>query len=32
MIMQNPEEQIIQELVSDELAFGCENLNMDPEK
>jgi hypothetical protein CLOSPO_03009 len=30
MILQSPEEQIIQELVSDEIAFGCENLNMEP--
>lgn len=30
MIMQSPEEQIIQERVEDELAFGCENLNMAP--
>ena len=30
--MQNADEQIIQKIVEDEIAFGCENLAFPPEK
>lgn len=32
LVMQNVDEQIIQTYVCDELAFGCENINMDVDK
>ena len=32
VVLQNAEEQIIQTNVEDEIAFGCENLNMEPEE
>ena len=30
MVLQNAESQIIQQLVEDEIAFGCENFSFDP--
>ena len=32
VVLQNADEQIIQEIVEDEIAFGCENLAFPPEK
>lgn len=32
VVLQNADEQIIQKLVEDEIAFGCENLSFPPEK
>ena len=32
VVLQNADEQIIQKLVEDEIAFGCENLAFPPEK
>ena len=32
VILQNADEQIIQKIVEDEIAFGCENLAFPPEK
>lgn len=32
VVLQNADEQIVQKLVEDEIAFGCENLAFPPEK
>ena len=32
MVLQNADEQIIQKIVEDEIAFGCENLAFPPDK
>lgn len=32
VVLQNADEQIVQKLVGDEIAFGCENLAFPPEK
>ena len=32
LVLQNADEQIIQKIVEDEIAFGCENLAFPPEK
>lgn len=32
VVLQNADEQIIQKIVEDEIAFGCENLAFPPEK